>query len=117
VQGFLESGADRLTDKIALICDGQHLTYSAIEARANRLANALQARGLRRGERVVTYLATMLNCQGALKAVRRLVKQAENGYPYSDDASLLEGSIVDSTNVLELVMFVEAKFDIRHYAG
>ena len=56
VQAFLENSADRLPGKIALICGDQRLTYSEVEARANCLANALQARGLRRGERVVTYL-------------------------------------------------------------
>jgi long-chain acyl-CoA synthetase len=56
VQAFLENSADRLPGKIALICGGQRLTYSEVETRANRLANALQARGLRRGERVVIYL-------------------------------------------------------------
>ncbi len=30
-----------------------------------------------------------------------------NGYPYSDDTSFLNEGIIDSMNVLELVMFVE----------
>ncbi len=38
---------------------------------------------------------------------------SKNGYPYSDDASFLEDGIVDSTNVLELVMFVEEQFDVH----
>ena len=37
---------------------------------------------------------------------------SKNGYPYPDDTSFLEGGIVDSTNVLELVMFVEENFQI-----
>jgi len=37
---------------------------------------------------------------------------SKNGYPYPDDTSFLEGGIVDSTNVLELVMFVEENFRI-----
>lgn len=37
---------------------------------------------------------------------------SKNGYPYPDDTSFLEGGIVDSTNVLELVMFVEENFGI-----
>ena len=37
---------------------------------------------------------------------------SRNGYPHSDDTSFLEGGIVDSTNVLELVMFVEEKFSL-----
>jgi acyl carrier protein len=36
----------------------------------------------------------------------------DNGYPLSDDASFLEEGIVDSTGVLELVMFVEETFDV-----
>jgi acyl carrier protein len=38
---------------------------------------------------------------------------SKNGYPYPDDASFLEGGIIDSTNVLELVMFAEEKFSIK----
>lgn len=37
---------------------------------------------------------------------------SKNGYPYPDDTSFLEGGVVDSTNVLELVMFVEENFRI-----
>jgi len=72
VQEFLEASADRLPDKIALVCDGQRLTYAEIEARANRLAHALMAKGVRRGDRVVTYLPNsvelVVSIFGALKA-------------------------------------------------
>ena len=37
---------------------------------------------------------------------------SENGHPYSDDASFLDEHIVDSMNVLELVMFVEETFGV-----
>lgn len=37
----------------------------------------------------------------------------KNGYPYAPDDSFLENGIVDSVNVLELVMFVEEKFKVR----
>ena len=33
-----------------------------------------------------------------------------NGFPYNDDDSLLENGIVDSTSVLELVLFIEETF-------
>lgn len=36
-----------------------------------------------------------------------------SGYPYPDDTSFLENGIVDSMNVLELVMFVEQKFGVK----
>ena len=37
----------------------------------------------------------------------------DNGYPYPDDASFLNEGIVDSMNVLELVMFVEQNFGMK----
>jgi len=38
---------------------------------------------------------------------------SDDGYQLSDDASFLEEGIVDSTGVLELVMFVEETFNVR----
>ncbi len=38
---------------------------------------------------------------------------SNNGYPHPDDTSFLENGIVDSMNVLELVMFVEQKFGVK----
>lgn len=38
---------------------------------------------------------------------------SSNGYPYQDDTSFLENGIIDSMNVLELVMFVEQKFGVK----
>lgn len=56
VQDFLENSASRLPDKIALVCDNQRLTYAQIDQMANRLANALLAHGLKRGDRVAIFL-------------------------------------------------------------
>jgi len=36
-----------------------------------------------------------------------------NGYPHPDDASFLNEGIIDSMNMLELVMFVEEQFDVH----
>lgn len=38
---------------------------------------------------------------------------SKSGYPYSPDDSFLENGIVDSVNVLELVMFVEESFKVK----
>jgi acyl carrier protein len=38
---------------------------------------------------------------------------SSNGFPYSDQASFLENGIVDSMNVMEIVMFVEGKYDLK----
>jgi long-chain acyl-CoA synthetase len=69
VQEFLEFSADRLPDKVALIGDGQRLTYAEVEAQANRLANALLAQGLQRGDRVVLFLPNCLELAIAIFAV------------------------------------------------
>jgi acyl carrier protein len=34
-------------------------------------------------------------------------------YPYSDDDSLLENSVLDSMNVIELVMFLEEQLGVK----
>jgi len=56
VQDFLENSAARLPEKMALVCDQQRLTYAQINAMSNRLANAMLANGLKRGDRVAIYL-------------------------------------------------------------
>ena len=38
---------------------------------------------------------------------------SKNGYPHSSEDSFLENGIVDSMNVLELVMFVEENFGFK----
>ncbi len=38
---------------------------------------------------------------------------SKKGYPHPLDASFLENGIVDSMNILELVMFVEENFKIK----
>jgi acyl carrier protein len=36
----------------------------------------------------------------------------DKGYPYSDDASFVEEGVIDSMNVMELILFVEENFGI-----
>jgi acyl carrier protein len=38
---------------------------------------------------------------------------SDNGYPYDDSTSFLEEGIVDSTGVLELILFLEEDFGIK----
>jgi long-chain acyl-CoA synthetase len=56
VRDFLENNADRLPDKIALVCDGRRLTYKQIDEMADRLAQAMIQQGVQRGDRVAVYL-------------------------------------------------------------
>lgn len=55
VTDFLERAAARTPDKIALVCDGERLSYRQLDELANRLANVLVARGVERGDRVVLW--------------------------------------------------------------
>lgn len=54
--------------------------------------------------------------QGVTEKIRKYIADnilfTNNGYPYPDDASFLENGIIDSMNVLELVVFVEDNFGI-----
>lgn len=60
VQEFLERSAARLPDKDALVCGERRFSYARLDAMANRLANALIERGVRRGDRVALYLDNSL---------------------------------------------------------
>ena len=48
--------ASRLPNKLALVCDGERLTYSELDARVNQLAGLLRMRGVSCGERVALFL-------------------------------------------------------------
>lgn len=52
---YLQSSARRLPDKVALVAKKERFTYADLEARSNRLASALVARGVGRGDRVVVF--------------------------------------------------------------
>ena len=56
VQDILQQNVAEHPDKVALICDGQRLTYSEIDVKANRLASALCSNGVQRGDRVILYM-------------------------------------------------------------
>lgn len=56
VHSFLEESAAQTPDKTALVCGEQRLTYAQIDAMANRLAQALLANGVGRGDRVLLFL-------------------------------------------------------------
>jgi len=84
VQDFLQISADRYPEKTALVCSGQRLTYAQVEAKANRLANVLRERGVRRGDRIAIYLNNsmenvvamfgVLKAGGVFVAVSRAMK-------------------------------------------
>lgn len=52
---YLIESAHRLPDKIALVCQGQRLTYATLDQLSNALAQALVKRGVERGDRVIVF--------------------------------------------------------------
>lgn len=52
---FLLESAQRLPDKIALVCRAERLTYREIDARSNALAHTLIRSGVQRGDRVMVF--------------------------------------------------------------
>jgi acyl-CoA synthetase (AMP-forming)/AMP-acid ligase II len=52
--------ARRVPDRVAVACAGERRTFGELDARSDRLARALLARGLRSGDRVVLYLGNGL---------------------------------------------------------
>jgi amino acid adenylation domain-containing protein len=56
LQHFFDDTARRLPDKVAVVCDGKCHTYADIDARVDKLARLLKARGVARGDRVALFL-------------------------------------------------------------
>jgi len=72
VQHFLERSAERLPEKVALVCGEDRLTYAQLNRRADRFASALIGLGIRRHDRVVVFLEntveSVISLFGILKA-------------------------------------------------
>lgn len=66
VERFLTDSARRFPDKVALVTDGRRVTYAELDAASDRVAAALAARGVRRGDRVVIFAD---NCWEAVVSI------------------------------------------------
>lgn len=56
----------------------------------------------------------MMNVEATIRSyIAKNILFSGNGFPYRDDASFLNEGIIDSANVMELVMFVEEKFGVE----
>lgn len=70
--GALEMQVDKTPDAVALIAKEKTLTFAELEAEANRIANALRAEGVGRGDKVVILLPRdsrlIISIYGVMKA-------------------------------------------------
>lgn len=75
--------AARVPDATALIFGGDHLTYDQLERRANRVANALRARGIGRGSYVGLWMSRSADLHIALLGI---LKAGAAYIPFDFDA-------------------------------
>jgi long-chain acyl-CoA synthetase len=71
VEQFLTASARRFGDKVALVAGGTRLTYRDLDRASDRLAGALTAGGIARGDRVVIF---MDNCREAVISIFAALK-------------------------------------------
>jgi acyl-CoA synthetase (AMP-forming)/AMP-acid ligase II len=64
--------ARRYPDDVAVVCEDRRLTFGQLDARANRIANGLAARGIAAGDRVVVYLPNGIAAAELLPALLKL---------------------------------------------
>jgi len=69
---FLDDTVQRVAARIALCCDGRRYTYGEIVARVDHLARFLQARGVRRGDRVALFLDNGVELVAGIYATLRI---------------------------------------------
>lgn len=72
VGSLLEREARYRPDHLALVCGSHRLTFAALAARVNRLANALLALGLRKGDKVAIILPNCVELMEAYRACAQL---------------------------------------------
>src|SRR5262245_53651699 len=71
VEQFVRGSAARFPGKAALIAGGKRLSYGELDAASDRLAGALVAHGLQRGDRVIVF---MDNCWEAVVGIFAVLK-------------------------------------------
>ncbi len=71
VHQYLLESEIRTPEKHAVVCDGRALTYAALNAKINALADMFIVEGLRKGDRVLIMLRDKLDCLVAEYAVMR----------------------------------------------
>ena len=71
VHDLLAQAAVRWPDKVALVCGGKRHTWQDVDGISNRLANALRAQGVGRGDRVAIYLP---NCVETVVGIFAVLK-------------------------------------------
>ncbi|WP_127782573.1 acyl-CoA synthetase [Rhodococcus sp. X156] len=117
-----EAVADALPDHEALICEGDRLTYSDLDARANRLAHHLLSLGLQPGEHVGLHMRNRIEFVEALLAcLKARVVPITVNFRYTDtelsylyDNAALVALVVEAEFVPSAAAVLPAAPGIKH---
>ena len=103
---WLERSANEHGDRLALICDGERITWSTLGRRVEALATVLREKGVERGERVAVYLENSieavvgifatLSVGGVFMPINPMTKSEKLAYMLRDSgacALLAQGSL------------------------
>ncbi len=100
----VERAAKFFPDRAAVVFEGATLTYGELNSRANRLANALKANGVQRGDRVALYLPNIPEFPLAYIAVQKvgavavsvnsMFKSGELEYILNDSGSVFSRQVI-----------------------
>jgi len=90
---YLLHSAREVTEKVALVCMKQRITYGELDARSNALAHSLVAAGVERGDRVVVFADNTVEAVVSFWAVLKAnaVVSIVNPLTKSDKLSYLLG--------------------------
>ncbi len=66
---YLLQTAERIPDKVAVVCKGVHVSYGEMNAGSNALAHTLVRRGVKRGDRVLVFADNTVEAAIAFWAV------------------------------------------------
>ena len=69
IAGLLSQHAGRTPDKAAVIYGDDVLSFGELDRQSNRMANALLAKGLHQGDRVILYVGNSLELVVAVAAL------------------------------------------------
>jgi long-chain acyl-CoA synthetase len=103
----VERAAKSFPDHPAILFEGNQLTYSELNARTNRITNALKAHGLTRGDRVALYLPNIpefaicylavMKAGGIAVSINSMFKSDEVKYVIDDSEAKVIFSVGDLT--------------------
>jgi long-chain acyl-CoA synthetase len=108
LESFLEQSAAHYPHKTALVCGDRRITYGELDADCNRLAHALIACGVQRGDRVAIYLD---NCVEAVQAVFAVLKAGAVFMPVNPTTKLDKLAYVLNNSRARVLIAPGRKFD------